>query len=127
MRGRGDVHKGWERSVHNLGHSGAALDWIKNNGIADPDCFPWTTADIAYNPTPDRPGRTVKIPAYTSVGSIKDQKTWLDSVGPLVTWFEVWQDFFGYGSGVYHKQAMIGPNPNVDIGGHFMLVVGYWV
>lgn len=124
-RSEGDVHKGMGAKCADLGNSGAALDWIKNNGIADPACFPWGTANAAYTPTPDRSGRTVKIPAYTAVGSISDQKAWLDTVGPLVTWFEVWQDFFAYGSGVYKKQAMIGPNPNTDVGGHFMLVVGY--
>ena len=67
----------------------------------------------------------MRIGGYTNVGSVADQKTWLDTVGPLVTWFEVWNDFFGYGSGVYHKQAMIGSTPNAVAGGHFMLVVGY--
>ena len=124
-RSEGDVHKGMGAKCANLGNIGSALDWIKNNGLADPDCFPWTTSDIAYAPTGDRNGRTVKIPAYSAVGSVQDQKTWLDSVGPLATWFGVWHDFFAYGSGVYHKQATIGGQPNHYEGGHFMLVVGY--
>jgi hypothetical protein len=37
----------------------------------------------------------------------------------------VWTDFFYYGTGVYHKQAMIGGQPNKAEGGHIMLVVGY--
>lgn len=137
----GDVHKGMGRHCCDCGDSGAALDWIKANAAADPGCFPWaqTSAscsgcggtgggpydNIAYTPTPDRSGRSVRIPAYTSIGSVADQKTWLDTVGPIVTWFEVWNDFFGYGSGVYHKQATVGGQPNAVAGGHFMLVVGY--
>jgi hypothetical protein len=125
-RSEGDVHKGMNAVCASLGGSAGALDWIKTNGIADPDCFPWTTANIAYAPTTDRAGRTVKIPGYKFIGNINDQKQWIDNVGPIVTFFEVWTDFFAYGSGVYQKQAMIAPNkPNKDEGGHYMLIVGY--
>lgn len=137
----GDVHRGMGSHCCDCGNSGAALDWMKGHAAADPGCFPWphTTAgctgcggtggapydNIVYTPTEDRSGRSVRIPAYTAVGSVADQKTWLDTVGPLVTWFDVWDDFFAYGSGVYHKQAMIGNQANKEAGGHFMLVVGY--
>ncbi len=124
-RSEGDVHKGMGAVCANLGNAGAFLDWVKAHGIADPDCFPWTTADIPYTPTPDRSGRTVRISNYNLVGSVADQKTWLDTVGPLATFFEVWQDFFAYGSGVYRKQTMIGTTPNTAVGGHLMLIVGY--
>ena len=80
---------------------------------------------IAYTPTKDRNGRSVKIPAYTPLGSVADQKTWLDTAGPIITSFEIWADFLTYGTGVYHKQTMIGPAPNTKVGGHYMLVVGY--
>jgi hypothetical protein len=39
----------------------------------------------------------------TWVGSVSDQKAWLDTVGPLGTWFDVYEDFDGYGSGVYKR------------------------
>jgi hypothetical protein len=124
-RSEGDVHKGMGAKCADLGNSAAALNWITSHGIADPDCFPWTTANIAYAPTADRNGRTVKIPSFTAIGSLQDQKAWLDGVGPIVTFFNVWTDFWAYGTGVYHKQATIGGKPNKKEGGHYMLVVGY--
>jgi len=129
-RSEGDVHKGMGKVCANTGGAISALDWIKtHDGLADPDCFPWTTADIAYTPTIDRNGRTVKIDSYDFIGPINDQKIWLDTVGPLITHFDVWSDFFAYGSGVYKMQPVIGIPPNQVLneieGGHFMLVVGY--
>ena len=139
----GDVHKGMESHCCDCSNPGAALDWMKNHGAADPGCFAWPdTSSVCSegcggtgaNPMTLSPtrllgigrGGTVKIPAYSPVGSVADQKTWLDTVGPVVTFFEVWTDFFTYGSGVYHKQAMIAPDvPNKAEGGHYMLVVGY--
>lgn len=138
----GDVHKGMGRHCCDCGNPGAALDWIKDHGAADPGCFPWPiTASgcsgcggtggepyngVAYIPTPDRTGRTIKIPAYHNIGSVSDQKVWLDNIGPIVTGFTVWQDFFAVGSGIYHKVGMLNPTtPNTIAGGHIMLIVGY--
>lgn len=137
----GDVHKGMGSHCCDCGSSEAALDWMKNNAAADPGCFAWPVTssgcsgcggtgggpydNVAYKPTPDRNGRSVRIPAYTYVGSVADQKAWLDSAGPLVTAITVYQDFFALGSGVYHKQDTIGGQPNLAVGGHLMLVVGY--
>ena len=137
----GDVHKGMGSHCCDCGNPDNPLNWMKDHGAADPGCFAWpvTTSScsgcggsgggpydgIAYTPTADRSGRSVRIPAATSIGSVADQKVWLDTVGPIVTYFEVWNDFFGLGTGVYHKQTMIGTTPNSVAGGHFMLIVGY--
>jgi hypothetical protein len=127
VRSEGDVHKGMGAICASLGSSAAALDWMRDHGgLADPACFPWTTANIPYTPSPDRSGRTVRVPSYSAVGSIADQKTWLDTVGPLVTWFDVWADFSSVGTGVYHKQKYLANGQlNFERGGHFMLVIGY--
>ena len=119
-RSEGDVHKGVGKVCANLGGLDEVFTFITQHGICDPGCFPWTTDDIPYVPTPDRPGRTVKIGPTTWVGSVADQKRWIDTVGPLATWFLVADDFFGYGSGVYRRSGAA-----TDVGGHFMLVVGY--
>jgi Papain family cysteine protease len=124
-RSEGDVHHGMGAKCANTGGATSALDWIKTNGIADPDCYPWSTNDPPYITTLDRSGRTVKIADYTLIGDINQQKTWLDTVGPLATFFEVWHDFDFYGGGIYTKQDMINGEPNYDRGGHFMLVIGY--
>jgi hypothetical protein len=72
-------------------------------------------------PTPDRSGRTVRVPKYRDVGNVDDTKRWLDSVGPVVAGFDAYQDFGVYrGPDVYHKA------PTTKYAGiHFMLVVGY--
>ena len=141
MISEGDIHKGLNATCCQCGNPENPLQWMKNHGAADPECFPWPTSgsscskcggtggspydNIAYTPTPDRSGRSVRIPNYTHVGSVSDQKKWLDTVGPLVCGIEVWTDFFDYGSGVYHKQATINGKPNKLAGGHIMLIVGY--
>jgi hypothetical protein len=119
----GDVHRGMGAVCASTGGIGAATEWIRAHSLCDPECFPWTTADIPYAPSSDRSGRSVRGSMEASwIGNVADQKTWLDTVGPLGTFFEVWTDFDGYGSGVYKRSTDPG---NHDRGGHFMLVVGY--
>ena len=116
----GDVHKGFGARANDSGQKTAALEWISRNGAADPDCFPWPVSDsVPYTPTSDRAGRTVRIPAYTEIGSIADQKKWLDTVGPMAASMRVFEDFSAYGGGVYRRVS------NVPLGGHAILIVGY--
>ncbi len=105
----GDVHKGIGATCCQCGNPHTALNWMKDHASADPDCFAWpvTSAscsscggtggapydNIAYTPTADRDGRSVRIPAYTDVGSVAEQKIWLDTIGPLVCGIDVYQDF----------------------------------
>lgn len=119
-RSEGDLRNGWGRKCANGAVVTDALDWAKNNGVADSDCFAWSVADTAYTPTSDRSGRSTRQLDWQHVGSTSDQKTWLDQVGPLVACFDCFDDFFAYGSGVYRKTA----NAN-SVGGHCILIVGY--
>ena len=119
-RSEGDVHDGIGKKCADEGNLGEALDFVEKNGLADPDCYPWRTNNPPYQPCPDRSGRTVKIPDPVWIGDIAQQKAWLDTTGPLATWFDVYSDFDAYGSGVYHKSPVA-----TQRGGHFMLVVGY--
>jgi len=118
-RSEGDVHDGMGMKCANGNWPSNALDWIKNNGIVDPDCWGYFTDDRPYHPTPDRPGRTVKIPDYVTLGSVEQQKQWLDAVGPLTCCFQVYEDFDSYGSGVYHHVM------GNFRGNHCVMVVGY--
>jgi Papain family cysteine protease len=128
-RSEGDVHDGMGAPCDQGGRAQAALDWIKQNGITDLDEYP-SQCNLPYHPAPDRPGRTDKIADYTVIGDIEQQKVWLDAVGPLVTWFDVWHDFDAFyntpDTAVYHWIEWLAPNVNnYERGGHFMLVVGY--
>ncbi len=121
-RSEGDVHDGMGSKCANTGSPSAALDWIAKNGICDPACYPWRTNNPPYTPTPDRPGRTVKIPSHVAIGDIGQQKTWLDTVGPLGVTFNVYQDFDGYHDGVYIRDT----HPSNGLrGGHCVCIVGY--
>ncbi|MEV7616729.1 C1 family peptidase [Streptomyces sp. NPDC089799] len=131
-RSEGDVHDGLRAACGRLGTPEAALDWIRDNGgIADPDCHPYSVPPqglpawrreawrAANTPGWDRSGRTVRIRGYVRLGDVEQQKVWLDTVGPLTACFDVYEDFFGLGAGVYH------PTTDRIAGGHCVLVVGY--
>jgi C1A family cysteine protease len=118
----GDIHRGIGAKCPDLGNLTNVSNFFSANGVCDPACFPWATNDPPYTPTPDRSGRTVRGPAFTWVGSVQAAKDWIDLYGPLITWFDVYNDFFGYSSGVYQRSTS--PS-NTEVGGHFMLVVGY--
>ena len=128
-RSEGDVHDGMNAPCSQGGSATAALDWIKQNGITDLDNYT-TQCNLPYHTAPDRSGRTVKIGDYTLIGDIEQQKVWLDTVGPIITWFDVWHDFdYHYDTTddvVYRWSATLpGGAANYERGGHFMLVVGY--
>ncbi len=74
-----------------------------------------------YTPTKDRSGRTVRIGAYTTLGSIANQKNWIQQVGPLVVGFDVYDDFFGWSGSTPYKRA----SSAAYAGGHIMTAVGF--
>jgi hypothetical protein len=117
-RSEGDIRVGTGKRCKDGGNVTFALDWVRANGICDPDCFPDTPANMPHVTTADRDGRTVRLPTvYTEIHNIQDQKRWLDTVGPLTTRFTVWEDFFALGNGVYRRLATIsvGGQPNFGI------------
>jgi len=118
----GDVHRGVGAQCPDYGYLQNVSIFLYNNGIADLGSFPWRTDDPPYTPTPDRGGRSVRGPGFTWMDPGQDAKDWIDTVGPLITWLEVYQDFLGYRSGVYQRTNVPW---NTLAGTHFMLVVGY--
>lgn len=118
----GDVHRGIGAQCADYGNLGNVSNFFKTKGICDPGSFPWASNNPPYNPTPDRNGRSVRGPEFQWVGGVQAAKDWIDTVGPLITWLEVYNDFFAYSSGVYQHSTAPG---NTIAGSHFMLVVGY--
>jgi C1A family cysteine protease len=122
LRSEGDVHDGLGASCGQTGGPATALDWMKTNGVADPGCWPYETQNLAYKPTADRSGRTVRLDNYVTLSNVDDQKAWIDSNGPLSACFTCYYDFMAYGpnSGVYKC------NPSSGVaGGHCIVIVGY--
>lgn len=105
VRSEGDLRDGWGKHCADGAWPQDALDWIKQHGIADPRCYPFYQGDHAYNPTPDRAGRTVRIDNWTWLTTTDQQKDWLYSVGPITCVFEVYTDFGAVGTGIYRKSA----------------------
>ena len=117
----GDPHDGVGKVCADLGNMGEVSSFFANNGFCDEGSWPWHTDARIYAPTPDRLGRSVRGPAFTNV-SVADSKNWLDTVGPLVTYIDVYNDFSGVGSGVYRRST---DPSNAFRGGHLFLIVGY--
>lgn len=117
----GDVHRGVGKTCPDLGNLGEVSNFFSHNGICDPGSWPWRTDTPPYTPTPDRNGRSVRGPAFDIV-SAADSKNWLDTVGPLVTWIDVYNDFSGVSGSVYRRST---DPSNAFRGGHFMLIIGY--
>ena len=122
LRSEGDVHDGMGYKCADGGWPSVALDWIKQNGAADPGCWAYETQNLPYKPTSDRSGRTVRLDNYVTLSTVADQKSWLDAVGPISACFTCYWDFQAYGpnSGVY----ICNPASGID-GGHCIVIVGY--
>jgi Papain family cysteine protease len=139
-RSEGDFIEANKIPVFQTGDPTDPLSWYANNGVCGQDCVAWVDSDPgdrsgpywnppssapvpppAYNPPSNRDGKTVKIPTYTVLGDMTDQKNWIDAIGPLVICMDIYSDFQGWS----------GPNPYIRSasatyrGGHCMLVVGY--
>lgn len=97
-----------------------ALDSYKNPGVADEACYPYTAGDQdCTGLCKDWANRVTRISGWHAISSIADMKNWLSTRGPLSACYTVYEDFFGYTSGVYrHVQGGVA-------GGHCVCCVGY--
>ena len=84
----------------------SALSELQGRGTPDEACFPYATAfDASGNPScktcSNRNARAYKIAGSRTLTTMAERKTWLATVGPVCAVFHVYDDFFGYRSGVY--------------------------
>ncbi len=96
-----------------------ALTGFQNPGVPDEVCFPYVAGDRPCTQCADWANRATKITGSHSVATVADMKTWLSSRGPMSACLSVYDDFFGYTSGVYHHVT-----GNLA-GGHCVCFVGY--
>jgi C1A family cysteine protease len=107
---------------------------INNRGIVPESSYPYTTAFDnppvmdPNNPTvwkpnctqvPNRDALAVKMTHSGTLVSAVDRKNYLANVGPCVGLFHVFNDFYSYGSGVYHHIT------GAEMGLHCIQVIGY--
>jgi C1A family cysteine protease len=97
-----------------------ALEFFKNQGVADEACYPYTSGDQdCSNLCADWQNRATKVTGYHQVGSVAEMKEWLSTRGAITGCFYVFDDFFSYRSGVYrHVTGELA-------GGHCVVIVGY--
>jgi hypothetical protein len=110
------------------------LEQIKQRGVVPDALFPYMSAFASppqVDPNPphywiphcanivNRAASAVKIGAHGSLVSIVDRKNYLSDHGPCAASFDVYDDFYSYGSGVYHHVT------GGYVGGHCVEVIGY--
>ncbi|HEX2040818.1 MAG TPA: C1 family peptidase [Acidimicrobiales bacterium] len=142
-RSEGDMARGAGKQAWDLGNLGEAAIFVERYGLADPDCFPFSEAASLYtakphgaslsamplSPTPDRAGRTMRVPAgsTTGISDVAQKKRWIDLVGPMAVMIVPPPDFNAVSSGIYR------PTQQGQGIAHALLVVGfddderYWI
>lgn len=110
----GDPRWGW--------NNGSAMEFALDNGICYEENYPYLPVNQEAELIEGRID-TIHMTGYDSTTSKAQMKRWLDEEGPLVTRFNVYQDFSTYwnagANGVYsHVNGAL-------LGGHAVLVVGY--
>lgn len=97
-----------------------ALTAVRDLGVVDEGCSPYSDADQPAVLCPDWQARLTRIRGFQQVNAVADMKASLSQSGALVAGFTVYSDFFAYRSGVYRRLGSAQPR-----GGHCIAVVGY--
>jgi hypothetical protein len=102
------------------GYEYLAAEYIKDTGIPNESCFPYTASDASCNPCSGWQSRVVKIKSWAWVSnSTSAIETALQS-GPVTTYMTVYSDFYHYSSGIYKVTAGA-----TEEGGHLVAIIGY--
>ena len=102
------------------GYPVGALAYIKNTGVPDETCFPYTAKNCACDPCAGWETRAWKITDYGYVESTEDAfKFALQEYGPMSVVIRVPDDWFYYQEGVY--------TPVTDVGwaNHAVVLIGW--
>jgi C1A family cysteine protease len=102
------------------GNARQVASYARSYGVPDEACFPYAAADLNCSEScVDWPQRAVHTVEYERVAqSVVALQTALQN-GPLQVSFDVYGDFYAYGSGVYEHAY------GSKVGGHAVLLVGY--
>lgn len=91
----GRPNSGWNMSP--------ACDYLKQNGVPDEACFPYTDHNQPCNTCSDWESRIgdTKIPSWSHTMDVNKMKENIVNNGPQITGMAVYEDFWDYESGVY--------------------------
>lgn len=106
------------------GYVGSASEYVKSTGLPPESYFTYTATDTACASAQSGwQDVTRKIGSWsyvtTSSANLSAIKNALATYGPLVTTFDVYNDFYSYKGGVYEYAT------GGYVGGHAVLIVGY--
>ncbi len=79
----------------------SAVTYLSNRGIAHEDCFRYRDRNLPCKTCKGRDREAVRIRRQRTIWGMEKRKAYLASVGPMMAVFEVYDDFYTYGSGVY--------------------------
>ena len=96
-----------------------AMNYAQNTGVTVDKCFQYSDHDQPCNLGKNWDQMITQISKYHVIENITEMKNWLSTRGPLVARFNVYSDFFAYGSGVYRHVT------GNSVGGHCVCCVGY--
>jgi len=97
-----------------------AMTALRDQGVVDEGCSPYSPADQQCTLCAGWQQRLVQIRSYQEIRAVSDMKNWIASKGPLAACFSVYSDFSAYQTGVYRRT----PGSTLR-GGHCICVVGY--
>lgn len=96
-----------------------ALSYVRDKGVPDEKCFPYTPKNQPCNPCSDRAKRIIKIQGWRKICNVSQAKEWIARKGPLVGSMVVYEDFVYYRGGIYKHIS------GKALGGHCISIVGY--
>ena len=97
-----------------------ALAYATSPGLAPEADFPYTAGNQACSVATNWQGRVTQVSATQTLLTPADMKQAISTIGPVITCFTVYEDFYAYTTGVYQWN---GTSPAED--GHCVCVVGY--
>ncbi len=96
-----------------------ALKYCQESGLAPDNCFPYQPKDQSCILPGDWEQKITKVGRFHKINDPTAMKQWLSEKGPLVTRFNVYDDFYSYKKGVYHRVSQ-----KLE-GGHCISCIGY--
>ncbi|MCK5055302.1 MAG: hypothetical protein KAT34_01495 [Candidatus Aminicenantes bacterium] len=105
------------------GWAPAVLNYIEVIGFSSETCFPYQAQDTPCQPCEGWEKSKILISGYSRVTmDVENRSAIINALqsGPIVVWFEVYDDFYHYRTGIYKKVASAKYK-----GGHIVAMVGY--
>ena len=107
-----------------------ALNYMKNSGVADENCFPYGDAfhgaNLPCSPCDDWQQRAYHVNTWGTVTGTSNIKEYLVNYGPLIVTYEVYTDFdeYWYNPSAWENEVYVHTH-GTSRGYHAVVLVGY--